>query len=158
MERILAALGRSWALLGRPWDACWALLARSWTLVGASGRSWALLGFEVSFGRIWGGSGQGSGRVCAAFCSGPARVQVRKQFQMIVLAFACFCLLVQAIARQSVELILNLNSSWLSCLCLALPWFAWLYLALPCFTLLCLTLLMRFPFHCSSGLTISQTN
>ena len=62
LERILAALRRSWALLGRPWDACWALWdarGRFWTLLGALG---ALLGgFEVGFGRVWGGSGEGLG-------------------------------------------------------------------------------------------------
>ena len=57
-----------------------------------------------------------------------------------VLAFACYCLLGHAFAPWSVELILNLNSSWLYCFCFALHWFAWLYLALPCFTLLCLAL------------------
>ena len=96
--------GSTWALLQRPWDACWALLARCWTLVGASGCSWALLGgFGVSLRRVWGGSGEGLGWVWAAFCSRPARVQVRKQFHMILPAFACFCLLGHAFARRSVN-------------------------------------------------------
>ena len=132
------ALGRSWGALG-------ALVGRSGTLVGASGRSWALLGgFEVGFGRVWGGSGEGLGWFLQQASS-------RSSSKAVPYDRACFGLLGHAFARQSVELILNLNSSWLYCLCLALPWFAWLYLALPCFTLLGLTLLMRFPFHCYSG-------
>ena len=47
------------------------------------------------------------------------------------LAFACFCLLGRAFARSSVELILNLNSSWL---------YALLWLTLACFGLLWLAL------------------
>ena len=57
--------GSTWALLGAlgtPWGACWALwdaCGRFWTLLGALG---ALLGgFEVGFGRVWGGSGEGLG-------------------------------------------------------------------------------------------------
>ena len=77
------ALGRSWGALG-------ALVGRSGTLVGASGRSWALLGRSWE-GLRWvlGGFGVGLGRVWAGFCSRPARVQVRKQFHMIVLALVC---------------------------------------------------------------------
>ena len=82
LERILAALGRSWALLGRPWDACWALLARSWTLVGASGRSWALLGRSWE-GLRWvlGGFGMGLGRVPGGFALLFAAGQLEFKFE-----------------------------------------------------------------------------
>ena len=98
----------------------------------------------MGFGRVWDGSGEGLGWFLQQASS-------RSSSKAVPYDRACFGLLGHAFARQSVELILNLNSSWLYCLCLALPWFAWLYLALPCFTLLGLTLLMRFPFHCYSG-------
>ena len=79
----MGALGRSWGALG-------ALVGRSGTLVGASGRSWALLGRSWEGLRlVLGGFGMGLGRVRAGFCSRPARVQVRKQFHMIVLALVC---------------------------------------------------------------------
>ena len=77
----------------------------------------------------------GLGRVWAGFCSRPARVQVRKQFHMMLPAFACFCLLGHAFARHSVELILDFNSSWLYCLLL-------LTFACACFGLLCLLWLL----------------
>ena len=51
-------------------------------------------------------------------------------------ACCCFCLLVHAFARQSVELILNLNSSWLYCLLL-------LTVACLCLLLLALGCLMH---------------
>ena len=89
LGRVLAALGRSWALLGRPWDACWALRdarGRFWTLLGALG---ALLGgFEVGFGRVWGGSGKGLGWVLQQ-ASSSSSSKARKQFHMIVLALVC---------------------------------------------------------------------
>ena len=57
-------------------------------------------------------------------------------FHTIVLAFACFCLLGHAIARQSVELISNLISSFLLLVlafaCFGLLWLLWqLALSVP---------------------------
>ena len=129
-------MGSIWEGLGEGSGSSWALFGRSGTLVGASGRSWALLGRSwEGLGLVFGGFGVGLGRVWAGFCSRPARVQVRKQFHMMLPAFACFCLLGHAFARQSVELILDFNSSWLYCLLL-------LTFACACFGLLCLLWLL----------------
>ena len=93
LGRVLAALGRSWALLGRPWDACWALWdarGRFWTLLGALG---ALLGgFEVGFGRVWGGSGEGLGWFLQQASS-------RSSSKAVPYDRACFGLLGHAFAR-----------------------------------------------------------
>ena len=141
----MGALGRSWGALG-------ALVGRSGTLVGASGRSWALLGRSWGDLRwVLGGFGVGLGRVWAGFCSRPARVQDRKQFHMMLPAFACFCLLGHAFARHSVELILDFNSSWLYCLLLlfwvigtsldAFACFCWLFACFS-FLMVCFCLLL----------------
>ena len=53
-------LGASWALLGASWPPLGRLLDVSWTFLGSLGRFLCDFG---AFRRVWGGFGEGSGRV-----------------------------------------------------------------------------------------------
>ena len=67
---------------------------RFWTLLGALG---ALTGgFEVGFGKVWGGPGEGSGRVCACFLQ---QASSSSSSKAVPDDRACFCLLLFAWAR-----------------------------------------------------------
>ena len=68
----------------------------------------------------------------------PARVQIRKLIHMIVLAFVCLGLRLHDL--ESVEIITNLNSSWLYCLLL-------LTVALLCLLWLALVVLAACAFR-----------
>ena len=88
MGALGAPLGRLLAALGALLDA----RGRFWTLLGALG---ALLGgFEVGFGRVWGGSGEGLGWFLQqASSSSDSKVVPHDVacFCLLLFAWACVC-------------------------------------------------------------------